>query len=249
MRECDLQGREGFPGRVVLLEVEIGARRREQARGVPPGQSGEQPMDRPDDETGRRHVHDRAELVLRARELLRGGVLGEGERGLVAVVPVGDDRLGVLDEALELDVGGIVGDAEGVVAHAVGVGGREVRRAASRERGREGSPGHEEDELEVGLRRGQQREPVGLRLCERALVGSDDSGLVLREADEADEGVAHEGLPAVREGLAVDPEGRPALLLERAVGEPVGQRLRRRRRTDPSPSFLRKVTRTMFSGA
>ncbi len=51
--------------------------------------------------------------------------------------------------------------------------------------------------------------------------------LVFLEPHEADEGVADDRPPAFREGLPVRPESRTLLLLERARGQPVGERLRR----------------------
>ena len=147
------------------------------------------------------------------------GFARECQGGLPAMVAVGDDRLGVFHEALELDVRAVVADAKPVVPDAVGVDGGELRGAPRRERGRQRGARQQEDQLEVRLRRREQRRPVRLGLGQRQLVRPNLAGLVRGEPDQTDQGVADEGLPGIGEGLTIDPEARSALLLERAIGE------------------------------
>jgi hypothetical protein len=123
-------------------------------------------------------------------------------------------------------VRGVVGDPERVVAHAVLVGGRHRRDRARVERGGERRARQQEDQLEVRLHRGEEREPVRLRLRQRALVREDHAVLVLAQPHEPDERVADVRRAALGERLAVRPQRRAALLLEDARREPVLQRRR-----------------------
>ena len=129
--------------------------------GVPVGDPREQPVDRPHEKTRRLHLDDRAQLVLRTAELRRRRVRRVFDRGRdEPVFAVGEDRLDVLDESLQLDVRRVVGDPHRVVPDPVGVDSGELRARVVASATGERRPGHEERRREVGPHRAQEREPL-----------------------------------------------------------------------------------------
>ena len=153
-----LEGLEGLAGGRHLAKIEVAAGGFEHAFRVPVRDRGKQAVRRADDQALRGHVDDGAKLEAGSRELRGHRVRRERQRGLPAMVAVGDDRLGVFHEALELDVRAVVADAEPVVPDAVGVDGGELGGAPGRERGRQRGARQQEDQLEVRLRRREQRQ-------------------------------------------------------------------------------------------
>ena len=110
-----------------------------------------------------------------------------------------------------------------LVAHAVGIDARGERRRAVEQRGEARAEGQAPDRVDVDAHRPQQREPVGLRLRQRALVGEDVVVARLGQRQRADDaaGVAAD---AVRVGEL------------HAVGVEARRRVARRARPSASPA-------------
>ncbi len=164
-------------------------------------------------------------------------LLGIGARGLIAVVAVGDQQLGVARRGLHRGDDRLVGDPPQAVDGALRVGGLAPRRLRGdrleRPPRRAGGVGVErEDRRHVGARGARQAQPVLLRARVRALVRAHPPRPVLLDAHPAEEpapGLRHPvgaGVPLrVRpdRGLRVAHHGALQLpALEQLSGHPVG---------------------------
>ncbi len=147
-----------------------------------------------------------------------------GERGLVAVMAVGDHHRGGLDGARDLlDDVGRVEHPQGV-DHPVVVDGLGMRRAIGLVGGRQPARQRQApDGGEVGPARPQQVEPVALVLRDGLLVGQDvaSGGLARQRPDDPGGG------PAPRHRHPVRVEGGPGLGREDSVFAPGGEDLGR----------------------
>jgi hypothetical protein len=156
-------------------------------------EGGEQPVGGEDGEPGvghRAEEHQRVAVLALAADLL-----GVDARGLVAVVAVGDQELGIGEGVADGGDGGLVGAAPDRGGRAVGVGGGAEGRI--RGRGLECRPGRAlwvgveaEDGGEVRARGAGQVETILLRAGLGALVGTDPALAVVLHADAAEEPVA-----------------------------------------------------------
>ena len=154
------------------------------------GEAGEQAVGGEDGEAGVVEPGERHQgVVLRA---LAADLVAVGAGGLVAVVAVGDQQLGV---GQRLDHGGDHGrvvDPPDPVDGAVGVG--DLAPGLGGEGGLDQRPGvdgrEREDRREVQVRRPRQFEAVLQRAGVGALVGADGPGLVVLDPDPGEHPVA-----------------------------------------------------------
>ena len=216
-----------------LLDVEV-APRRLRDRDLLVGvllQSREQAVGGEDQQARvleRHQEHQHVAVVALAADLVRVDACG-----LVAVVAVGDQELGVSERALERGDPVRVANAPERVARAVVVGrlgerllARHLAERLARAAARVGEQA--EDGGEVGARGAREAEPVLPRPGMGALVWPDAPGAVVVHAHAREEPGAG-ALAAVRGGvvLAQHPHGRLVLLDQHARLAPLRERLGR----------------------
>ena len=166
-------------------------------------------------------------IITRSAPGSAGILVAEGQRGLVAVVAVGDQQLLVRHQLLDARR---VGDLPEAVHGAVLVGDLGQRRGCGRlvEQRVDGAVGvgvqHEElAEVRVGV--AQQLQAVLLGPGERLLVAVDDAGGVVLDAAERDEALAHQALAGIghREFLEVGEHAGLGIARQHAGRDPVLQ--------------------------
>src|SRR6266568_8982612 len=211
----------------------------EEAPELEARQAGEEPVRRVDDESRIRHRaerhHDEAMARVRAEaRRLAVDQVAVGERRLVPVVPIGDERLaGGQHPPERLDRARLLDPPQAVARPVVRVG--LCDRLAGAGDGRLERPVslgafvlvEREDGREVRLHPLQELEPVGLGSGERLLVREDDALLVGVQPAGGDEAPSHPRPPVgAGEALLERVERRLGIAAEGAIGEPALERLR-----------------------
>jgi hypothetical protein len=162
---------------------------------------------------------------------LAADLVGVDARGLVAVVAVGDQQLGLGERVDRGGDGAAVPDAPDAVLGAVIVQDLAPRHGLSV--GREGAPRRSrrvvveaEDRRQVGARGAREAEAVLLRPGVRALVGADAAGAVVLDPDAGEEALAGVAV-AVRPGVVLGerPQGRLRIPDQDLLALPVAEQL------------------------
>ena len=206
-------------------------------------------------EDGQARVLERDEVHQHVAVLaLAADLVGVDARGLVAVVAVGDQQLGVLrasswtgaiapGSATRQSRLRVPSSSVASPNGACPVAGSSAPQAAPSRVGVEG-----EDRRQVRLRRARQAQAVLARARVRALVRADPAGAVVLDAHAREEAAARVRR-AVRAGVVLDerPERRLVVADDGALGLPLRQQRRRRARTGrrPRPASGRSIATTL----